>query len=317
MSDFRAHILAYLGHAPENIYPGRLIRFPTSDRMSDRAGWCKLFADGRAGVFGDWRTNVTGTWYAVDRQRGARERQRMCEALGRAQREEADARKQGEHAARRKNAALWAQCTPISPRDAADLYLMNRGLGLEVQSPDALRFHPALDYWEMGGRKLGTFPAMVAMVKNAAGEPVALHRTYLTPDGMKAPVPAPKKLTGTSGTLAGSSIHLWPPRLIDGEFWLGVAEGIETAIAADLMFRVPTVAALSAHGLETFQWPAEVTHLVVFADNDRNGVGENAARALAARAAASGVETRIMLPRQVGDDWANVFEDGGDVDGLE
>ena len=45
---FRAAILAALGPSvrlPEAIEPGRLLRFPTSDRRGDGAGWCRLFAD--------------------------------------------------------------------------------------------------------------------------------------------------------------------------------------------------------------------------------------------------------------------------------
>ena len=57
--DFRTAILAALGHAPEAIDPDKLHRFATSDRRGDSSGWCKLFADGRAGVFGDWRSGFS------------------------------------------------------------------------------------------------------------------------------------------------------------------------------------------------------------------------------------------------------------------
>ena len=67
VQEFRAAILAALGHAPEVIEPGKLHRFATRDRRGDSAGWCKLFADGRAGAFGDWRTGATETWTAADR----------------------------------------------------------------------------------------------------------------------------------------------------------------------------------------------------------------------------------------------------------
>ena len=40
-----------LGYAPDpgKILPGKIIRFATSDRKGDNAGWCKLFDDGKVG----------------------------------------------------------------------------------------------------------------------------------------------------------------------------------------------------------------------------------------------------------------------------
>ena len=51
---FTAAIQASLGNVPlpSDFVPGKLIRFPTSDRRGDEAGWCKLFDDGTGGVFG-------------------------------------------------------------------------------------------------------------------------------------------------------------------------------------------------------------------------------------------------------------------------
>ena len=64
---FRAAILAALGHAPDVIEPGRFHRFGTTDRRSDSAGWCKLFADLRGGVFGCYRQGISEMWSAADR----------------------------------------------------------------------------------------------------------------------------------------------------------------------------------------------------------------------------------------------------------
>lgn len=67
LQDFRAAILATLGHAPEAIDPGRFHRFGTSDRRGDDAGWCKLFDDLRGGMFGCYRQGVSETWCAANR----------------------------------------------------------------------------------------------------------------------------------------------------------------------------------------------------------------------------------------------------------
>jgi putative DNA primase/helicase len=43
-------------------------------------------------------------------------------------------------------------------------------------------------------RLVGRHPAILAQVTGQGGDAVTLHRTYLTVDGHKAPVDAPKKL---------------------------------------------------------------------------------------------------------------------------
>ncbi len=50
--------------APEKVLPGKIIRFSTNGKRGDCAGWCKLFPDGRGGVFGDWRTGEHHNWRA-------------------------------------------------------------------------------------------------------------------------------------------------------------------------------------------------------------------------------------------------------------
>jgi len=48
---------------PEVIELGRLHRFPGyGKRSGNTAGWCKLFPDGRAGIFGDWSTDLSEVW---------------------------------------------------------------------------------------------------------------------------------------------------------------------------------------------------------------------------------------------------------------
>jgi putative DNA primase/helicase len=75
--------------------------------------------------------------------------------------------------------------------EPARLYLARRGLSVKV--PDTLRFHAALGYYA-DNRLMAHYPALIAQVTGQGGEAVTIHRTYLTPDGRKAPVDAPKKL---------------------------------------------------------------------------------------------------------------------------
>ena len=298
---FRAAILAALGHAPEAIEPGRFHRFATSDRRGDDAGWCKLFDDLRGGVFGCYRLGVSETWIAADRatmtreQRAAMARQVMAATTQR----EAEQRRQWADNARRI-AQVWAQCVPLVPGDPVSLYLKRRGFAVVWPLPAVLRLHRALPYWH-GADKLGTFPAMVAPIIAPDGRTVALHRTYLSADGRKADVPSPRKLTGAAGALAGASVPLHKPA--SGR--VGIAEGIETALAAWCASAVPTMAAYCAGNLAAWQWPAGVQRIVVFADNDRAGL--EAADTLRQRARTAGLSVKVMTPTTPGTDWCDVW----------
>src|SRR5690349_17889710 len=50
---------------PDVIEPGRFHRFPgEGKRNGNTAGWCKLFEDGRGGIFGDFSTGLVKSWQA-------------------------------------------------------------------------------------------------------------------------------------------------------------------------------------------------------------------------------------------------------------
>ena len=291
-------ILAALGNAPELIEPGRIQRFSTSGRASDKAGWCQLFEDGWAGVFGDFRSGMSSVWTAQRREMMTPvERADMARRLTQAKalREGQLRQQQIENA--RRNAELWANTLPVTNDDPVSLYLQRRGLTGPV--PQTLRLHPHLTYWDDGDR--GAWPAMVAPLVAPNGRVLALHRTYLTAEGCKAPVPTVKKLTSAAGPLAGACIPLHEQ---DGGV-IGIAEGIETAHAAHLASGLPTVAAYCASNLAAYIWPKCVKAIVVFADADR--VGAAAAQSLKARALRAGLSATVMTPSTPGVDWCDVW----------
>lgn len=298
--NFRAAILAALGHAPDVIEPGKLHRFATRDRRGDAAGWCKLFDDGRGGVFGDWRSGESHTWTAertpMTRQQRA-ELARQIEAATR-EREAAQRAQWAENATR--ISTLWSQCVPLVPGDPVTLYLRRRGFGGVWPLPECLRLHRSMPYWD-GDAKLGDFCAMVAPLTTPDGRVVALHRTYLAKDGRKADVPTVKKLTPTAGPLAGAGIALHKPQ----RGVIGIAEGIETALGAWCASTVPTVAAYSAGNLAAWKWPTGVQRIVIFGDHDR--AGREAADTLRVRVLAAGLRCEVLTPTDEGADWADVW----------
>lgn len=304
---FRAAVLAALGYAPEMIQPGRFHRFGTSGRRGDSAGWCKLFDDMRGGVFGCYRAGLSETWSADDLltmtrlQRVELARQVMTATAER----EALQRQQHAHHARRI-AQMWAQCVPLVRGDPVMRYLERRGFAGLWPVPSVLRLHSALPYWH-GAEMLGKFPAMVAPIVAPDGCFVALHRTYLQPDGGTADVPSPKKLTGTAGPLAGACIPLHKP----ARGRLGIAEGIETALAAWCASEVPTVAAYCAGNLAAWRWPPNLQRLVIFADADK--AGREAAAALRARVLAARLGCDVLTPATELADWCDVWAERGEV----
>ena len=207
LDTFKAAVFAAVGSAPEVIEPGRLHRFTTNGRPGDMAGWCQFFDDGRAGVFGCWREGTQGVWTATDRrslnpaQAADLARQVKAAAVSRAATKRAG---WGESAGRL--AAVWAACKPVQAdgmgTDPVTLYLRHRlalAPGEALAVPDVIRWHPGLSYRHEGAF-MGTWPAMVAGLQGPDGAAVALHRTWLTPEGRKAPTPGPvKKLSSAAG----------------------------------------------------------------------------------------------------------------------
>lgn len=210
---------------------------------------------------------------------------------------------------------LFNAAAPLADTPAA-LYLKGRGLAPELfdACPD-LRYCPALPYWIQRGGKpesIGSCPAILAAVRTPDGTLQGLHKTYLQTDGQGAwrkfagihpdtgdPLPAKKMAARFAGSLKGAAVHLFPP---DFQGRIIAAEGIETALAAWQLFGIPAVAALSAHGLQSLQWPHGTETLLIAADNDHSQTGIKAARALSIRAARAGIGGGIWQPETAGFD---------------
>jgi putative DNA primase/helicase len=178
----------------------------------------------------------------------------------------------------RTAADIWAKSVPIAGT-LAETYLNSRGLSYEG---DALRFHS-------GGR------AMVALITNiVTGEPQGIHRTFLDIDGNRVE----KKMLGSAG---GGVVRLSEDGAVSSG--LGIAEGIETALATD--FR-PVWACLSAGAMKTFPVLPGVEALTIFADHDQTGI--EAANSCGERWHTADREVTLVMPTRAGTDIADIRE---------
>ena len=202
---------------------------------------------------------------------------------------------------------LWGSSLDLKG-SPAERYLAERGIW-DINHPKTLRFHPSLRYYDFASKTLiGTFPGMLAPVKNPKGSIVALHRTFLTPEGKKANVPQVKKLTPGTESLQGSAIKLFQSTDV-----LGVGEGIETMLAVYAITRMPVWSAISAGLLQSIEVPESVRKLVIWGDKDEKGAGQKAAEKLAERMIATGRSVELHLPGgdippgSKGIDWLDVL----------
>lgn len=168
-------------------------------------------------------------------------------------------------------------------------YLRERGL---VPAP-GLR-QTRLMTWE-DGQRFGPFDTMVGLFQSADGKPESYHLTYL--DGAKkADVKVQRRVMPPVTSITGCAIRLYPI-----EPHIGIAEGIETAIAAHMLHGMPVWSVYSANGVEAFEPPAGVERVTVFGDRDDTYTGQAAAYACARRLSRKGIAVDVRIPES--GDW--------------
>ena len=152
-----------------------------------------------------------------------------------------------------------------------------------------LRFRPDARHPE-GGR----YPALIALIQDVDGIPIAVHRTFLTRDGRKANVEPVKASLGPNW---GGAIRL---QAAEAEKPLVIGEGLETSASAGRLMGLPAWAAISAGNLSKgLVLPSDVRLVTIAGDPDEPGL--RAAREAWARWSAEGRTVRITVPNGTGD----------------
>ena len=281
------------GHRSGNYW---MAKNPTRHDRRPGSFWISL-AGGAAGA---WRDEATGDkgdiigliayvhgsdvkealkwargWLGLADMPPAKRREMTLQAQARAEAEEKRRHQQLlDDRSRAKGA--WLYCKPSLLGTVAEIYLAGRGIRLAglARQPRALRFSASQRHKEAER----SFPAIVAAMVGADNSFVAIHRTFLAPDGSgKAPAaPARKIWPLTAGT--GACIHLWrgetnlrPEEAVKQGLWdeLVITEGIEDGLAVALacpQYRVWAAGTLG--NIASIGLPACAAEVIVAADND-------------------------------------------------
>lgn len=244
-----------------------------------------------------------------------------------------------------KAQALFDSGIPIEGTLAHDYLEDWRGLDLRTFSTRDLRFRNDMDYWglpapgsadEQGNpldpdqkTKLGTFPCLLAAMRDLSGQIIGIKRTYLDRAGKKLKPPGHRDNAAKLGTytMGGGLIYLDDAI---GET-LAIGEGLETTVAwrmlardfqfGDLAAEASIACADSLNNLtsDKLQFPPQVRRLILLGDGDSNPVTTRQLLLKAAERAkglglgpylhmAPSVEPHAKDWKQRGMDWADVQE---------
>jgi hypothetical protein len=188
---------------------------------------------------------------------------------------------------------IWNESAPLKGT-LGHKYLHSRGCGAlpEDVSAHALRFHPLCPFGS------DRYPALIAaMCDIATGEIVGIQRIAISDDGHgKRVMP-----DGSSKRMIGSSVGAAVPLHGLNGGHLGIAEGIETALSAAMIFKMPVWSVLSASGIKAFPVIHGIKFLRVCADYDKAGI--SAGRECKRRYEKAGIGVEVRYPPGLGTDW--------------
>lgn len=164
-----------------------------------------------------------------------------------------------------------------------EMYFIKRGIALP-RYPANLMYNPTVIH----GPSKQMLPAIIAKIVDCDGKIQGLHRIFIMKNGSKANV-TPNKMA--KGKIKGNCVPLFRQKSV-----MGIAEGIETALACAMIYKMPVWAAVCGSNLKDMWIPSGVERLHVFGDIDNHGAGQKYAEA-----AASKHKANVIYPNSDGD----------------
>ena len=198
---------------------------------------------------------------------------------------------------------LWKKGQSIKGT-LGEVYLNKRLAGRLTLIPPTLRFLPKLKHTPSGS----VYPCLIAAVARFPDNKViAVHRTYLTPDGSgKAPVEKPKMFLGDA---KGGAIRLAP-----ATEELILCEGLEDGLSLMFALNKPVWVAGSARLLENVILPTLPIARTVYIAQDNDVAGEKATEMLGKRLYAEGRKVKILTPPQPYKDFNQIIQDNKHIE---
>ncbi|KQQ39115.1 hypothetical protein ASF58_22750 [Methylobacterium sp. Leaf125] len=234
---------------------------------------------------------------ALDRWRQDRPVDPAEEARRAKARQQAEARERADIIRRQKAAGrIWEEArTPLGT--IVETYLRSRCLDLpEEIAGDVLRFHSRCPFGE--GM---TAPAMVAALRCVrTGDIIGIHRTALTPDGVKVG----RKMLGTA---TGAAVMLDAEDTVSTG--LAIGEGIETCLAARQLGIRPTWALGSTANVAAFPVLDGIETLTLLGELGDGGASDRACSEVGTRWHRASRSVDIITPK-IGNDLNDVVKGG-------
>lgn len=247
---------------PDAIEPGTLYRFPGIGKgKGNESGWCKMFADGVGGVYGDWATGLSTSWQATRKEsltpaEWAAMTRQMAEARAIAEAEQ----QERQRSAAEKAVSIWQAATP-APRDHA--YLTLKGI-----NPNGAKVHNG---------------ALVIAVREGAD---IRSLQFIGEDGSKRFL--------TDGKIAGGYFSIGTTK---GAAALCIAEGFATGATIHEVTGYPVAVAFNAGNLEAVAVALRAklpdVPIILCADDDLTAGNPGRTKATAAALA---INAKLALP---------------------
>lgn len=185
---------------------------------------------------------------------------------------------------------IWHEAKAPAPDSAVWQYL-HRERGLTLDIPPTIRAGTTLHLDRI------VMPIMVAAVQRPDGKLVSVQTTILTLAGKKAAVSLPRKTTGALGC---GAVRLGAACAV-----MGLAEGVETALAAIELTGITCWASLGATRMWRVAIPDVCREVHIFADDDE--AGRAAAERTAHAHRQAGRRVHIRVPQDGCNDWSDVL----------